>query len=127
MVQAAPWDLPYGPSDSPFDPSFWYITKSMGFPEGTRPGGYGVPLEDAELVLIKHAYDKTRSLFTRKSVGAGMVAFGSGVLVPGPFDVVAAGAGVALVKHPAGAALGVAAYNALGVGMIATGTWLMTS
>lgn len=122
-------------SQDPFDSSFWYVTDSMGFPEGTQAGGYGKPFEEAELVLIKHFYGKGRDVFRdvkshipgRKVVGAGLIGWGSAMLVPGPIDVAAYGIGVAAFKHPAGGVVGVAAYNLLALGVIGTGALLSFS
>ncbi|AXH79197.1 MAG: hypothetical protein [Circular genetic element sp.] len=118
---------PRGSSD-PFDKSFWYITKSMGYPEDTVAGGFGVPFEEAELVLIKHYYRRVQELSPgRKVVGGFMIGWGTAMLVPGPIDYAAGAAGVAVFKHPAGAIVGVAAYNLFALGVVGAGTWLATS
>lgn len=115
-------------SADPFHPSFWYITPSMGFPEGTQAGGKGVPFEDAELVIIKHFYGKAKDKFpSRKLAGASMIALGTGMLIPGPIDAFAFGAGVAVFKHPIGGIAGVAAYNLLALGVIGAGAIISTS
>ncbi len=123
---------PYGPvwhqpSDSPFDPSFWYITPSMGFPEGTKAGGYGTPFEEAELVLIKYAYNEVKSWFNRKTLGTAMIVWGTAMAVPGPVDFAAGAAGVALLRHPIGAPLGVGAYNLFAYSVISAGGYLLAS
>ncbi len=122
-------------SQDPFDPSFWYVTDSMGYPEGTRAGGYGKPFEEAELVLIKHYYGKGKDVFGdvkshipgRKVLGAGLITWGGAMLVPGPIDVAAYGLGVAAFKHPAGGVAGVALYNLFAFGVIGAGALLSVS
>lgn len=122
-------------SSDPFDPSFWFITDSMGYPEGTQAGGQGVPFEDAELVLIKHFYGKGKDKFSdfkrqlpgRQVVGGAMIGWGSAMLVPGPVDAIAYGLGVAAFKHPFGGVAGVAAYNIFALGVIGTGAILSFS
>ena len=115
-------------SPDPFDPSFWIITGSMGYPEGTVAGGYGVPFQDAELVLIKHFYGKGKELIPgRKVVGAGLIGWGTAMLVPGPIDVAAYALGAAAFKHPVGGVVGVAAYNLLALGVVGAGVILSLS
>lgn len=113
----------HGSSD-PFHWSFWIAPHRDGV-----AGGYGVPFEDAELVLIKHFYHKggekfgdlRHSLPGRQAIGVGMIGFGTAMLVPGPFDLAAYAIGVAAFKHPAGGVVGVAVYNLLGLAVVGTG------
>ncbi len=111
-------------STDPFKPSFWYISDGMGFPEGTQAGGYGVPFEDAELVLIKHFYHKIPG---RRVIGGGMIGLGTAMLIPGPIDFAAFGLGVAVFKHPLGGAVGVGIYNLMALGVIGAGAIISLS
>jgi len=93
------------------DLDFWLVM------DGSVPTGTGVPFEHAEFELIRY-------LFNRRTLGAFLLGFGTGVLIPGPFDVIAAGVGAA-VGGPAGAVVGIVAYNAFGISMVLLGAYLM--
>lgn len=111
------------------DPSFWFTM------DGSDPGGKGVPFEHAEWELIVHMSRGVRSEYEefkkylpgRHAFGAGMIVFGTGMLIPGPFDAVAFGLGVAAFKHPLGGPAGVAIYNAAAFGVIGVGFLLTIS
>ncbi len=94
------------------DFDFWLVM------DGSVPTGTGVPFEHAEFELA-------RTLLNRRTFGGFLVGFGTGVMIPGPFDFIAAGMGVALLRHPAGAAVGVAAYNAFGIALILLGAYMI--
>lgn len=61
----------------------------------------------------------------RKTAGAGLIVFGTGMLLPGPLDLVVAAAG-AYAGGPAGAVGAVALYNITAVGLIVVGYLMVT-
>jgi len=60
-------------------------------------------------------------VWNRQAIGAGLMMFGTAMLIPGPFDLVAAGAGAVVFGGPHGAAMGLAIYNITAVGLIIVG------
>jgi hypothetical protein len=63
--------------------------------------------------------------FDKKVVGAGLMVFGTGILLPGPLDLALAGAGFAL-GGPWGAVGALAIYNITAVGLIVVGYLMVT-
>lgn len=100
------------------DRDFWFTL------DGTTPTGTGVPFEHAEWELAVHLYHSATGMITRQNVGGALMVYGTGLLIPGPFDAMAAAAGGA-AGGPAGAVAAVAAYNLVGLSMVVVGAYLL--
>ncbi len=111
-------------------PGDWDFTEMKAF--GSEIAKYGPDfdfswhLQDPFDPVMHPSYQlPTFPGIDRKTAGAAVMIFGTGMLLPGPFDLVVAAAG-AYAGGPAGAVGAVLLYNITAVGLIAVGYLMMT-
>lgn len=105
-------------------PGDWNFSEVEKFKEAYSPEfDFSWHLQDPFDPVFHPAYRVP--LPNRKATGVGLMVLGTGMLIPGPFDLLVAGAG-AYIAGPPGAVGAVLLYNITAVGLIAVGYLMVT-